>query len=370
MEATLNPIAPSSSNIMEQIDMGHTALAQARDDFERLQVRDFAQALQAAANILNRREVQVEASMLVMDAERAIAKANPSRQGQRDTQEPTELLLGKEVKKKIRQAHSNLDDQEYKELKTQAWEEKVPLTRKRLSEIGKKKHKSERHQEMLKRKEEKNAREPSVRCDLFTSPINELITNGLIEPNSVDLVVTDPPYDREAIPLFADLVSLSAEILKPGGSLLCLGGTLFWREQLAAMEQAAEHTDLNYWWMVTYHMTAAVGAASRIFPKRVFSRWKPIFWFVRGEYTGEWAQDTFICPPKTKEVKEYHVWGQHPEVYDEMLKVFAYPGDLVCDPFLGGGTTGVSAISRGCGFVGSDIDPEAVRTTQERIIMM
>jgi len=54
-----------------------SALAEATNDFQRLQIRDVAKAVAAAAKILEHREIQVQAANLVMDAERAIAKANP-----------------------------------------------------------------------------------------------------------------------------------------------------------------------------------------------------------------------------------------------------------------------------------------------------
>ena len=43
------------------------------------------------------------------------------------------------------------------------------------------------------------------------------------------------------------------------------------------------------------------------------------------------------------------------------------PGDLVCDPFLGGGTTGVAAVQLGRRFVGIEIDGEAHATATARV---
>ena len=70
--ATLDP-----SNIVAALDRGRKALAECRDDFDRLQVRDQAAAAVAAAKILERRDIQNSAQWLVYRAERAIAKANP-----------------------------------------------------------------------------------------------------------------------------------------------------------------------------------------------------------------------------------------------------------------------------------------------------
>ena len=60
-----------------KLDTARQALASATTDFERVRVRDHAAAVQAAAAILERREIQVEASILVSEEEREIAKANP-----------------------------------------------------------------------------------------------------------------------------------------------------------------------------------------------------------------------------------------------------------------------------------------------------
>ena len=71
------PQSTTSLTIPSQLDRAHTALAQASTDFERLTIRDQAKAYQAAAEILNRRDIQVQASVLVQRAEREISKANP-----------------------------------------------------------------------------------------------------------------------------------------------------------------------------------------------------------------------------------------------------------------------------------------------------
>ena len=288
--------SPSPSAIIAQINIGHQALVEARNDFERLQVRDVAKALEVAAGILQRREVQVEASMLVMDAERAIAKANPSQQGKRPAGMPGSAALGGETIKKVRQAHAYLDDDEYREIKIQARDEMAPLTRKRLNDIGRKKHKEENRAEIVKRRMEKGSQEPSLQCDLHHCSINDLIPNGHVQPGSLDLIVTDPPYDRGAIPLFGDLSAFAAEALKPGGSLLCMSGTVFWREQLDTMERAAQGTDFIYWWTMVYDMsTTNLSGLSRAFSRKTFILWKPIFWFVRGKYEGEWVKDLVQC---------------------------------------------------------------------------
>ena len=98
-------------------------------------------SLAAAAAILNRRDIQVQAANLVQDAERAIAKANPPKQrggdrrsddfqstSQRDIEKP----LPDKTIQNIRQAHDKLTDAEYEKAKTEAVVNQEPLTRKDL----------------------------------------------------------------------------------------------------------------------------------------------------------------------------------------------------------------------------------------------
>jgi site-specific DNA-methyltransferase (adenine-specific) len=40
---------------------------------------------------------------------------------------------------------------------------------------------------------------------------------------------------------------------------------------------------------------------------------------------------------------------------------------VVCDPFVGSGSSAVAALKTGCHFVGCDIAAEAVRLAQERV---
>ena len=46
---------------------------------------------------------------------------------------------------------------------------------------------------------------------------------------------------------------------------------------------------------------------------------------------------------------------------------FTDPGDVILDPFLGGGTTGAVAVATGRKFIGCDVDRETVETAERRI---
>lgn len=50
-----------------------------------------------------------------------------------------------------------------------------------------------------------------------------------------------------------------------------------------------------------------------------------------------------------------------------MVADYSKPGDVVCDPFMGAGTTGVAAWQEGRAFIGIEIDPASFDTACRRI---
>lgn len=55
------------------------------------------------------------------------------------------------------------------------------------------------------------------------------------------------------------------------------------------------------------------------------------------------------------------------EVSDFFMSKFAHRGDIVYDPFMGSGTTAVSALENGCRYIGSDTVEEYCQMAEERI---
>jgi site-specific DNA-methyltransferase (adenine-specific) len=55
------------------------------------------------------------------------------------------------------------------------------------------------------------------------------------------------------------------------------------------------------------------------------------------------------------------------ELIETLIGQSAKPGELVIDPFLGSGSTGVAALRRGCSFAGCDISPTSIVTALPRL---
>ena len=130
------------------LDIAKQALADATHNWQRVRIRDNARAVEAAAAILNRRDIQVQAANLVQEAERAIAKATPPQQGKRtdrknfvienDEVPPEASIITPQNVRQMRHAHNNLTDAEFEAAQREAIETQTPLTRSALQKRAKK----------------------------------------------------------------------------------------------------------------------------------------------------------------------------------------------------------------------------------------
>ena len=112
-------VRESPEAIIVRLDEARHALTVARNDFERLCVVDHARAVEAAAAGLGRRGIQVEASILVQEAERSIAQGNPPMDnreaGARRWKErvvPGDGLIKQTTLRDIRRAPDPIEDSE------------------------------------------------------------------------------------------------------------------------------------------------------------------------------------------------------------------------------------------------------------------
>lgn len=195
------------------------------------------------------------------------------------------------------------------------------------------------------------------RVNLFNCPISELTAH--VEAGSVDCIITDPPYD--AINAFADLAAFATYALKEGGSLFAMTGQF----HLPAILHLMTGERLFYWWTLAY-LTPG-GQSPQIFPRRVNTFWKPVLWFVKGELSGDrWYGDVVKSAVNDND-KRYHDWGQSVSGFTELIEKYTEPGERLCDPFMGGGVTGVAAMNLGRLFIGADKDETAFGIAQARI---
>ena len=198
---------------------------------------------------------------------------------------------------------------------------------------------------------------PDDVCKLYKADIRDGLS--VVPDNSVDFIITDPPYPAEYIPLYGDLSKLAARVLKPGGSLIVMCGQSYLPQVIAQLS-----TSMKYHWCMAY--TTPGGQSPQLFHKRVNTFWKPVLWFVKGDYNGDYVGDVLKSPVNDND-KRFHEWGQSYGGMRDIIDRFTNAGDVILDPFLGGGTTGVAAVTTGRKFIGSDVKQENVDVSYKRI---
>ena len=80
------------------------------------------------------------------------------------------------------------------------------------------------------------------------------------------------------------------------------------------------------------------------------------YWRVDAGATGK-STNNLLCHPAQKPV----------ELFKSLILDSSHPGDLVFDPFMGSGTTGVAAVQLGRRFIGCEIDPVYFAIAEKRI---
>ena len=162
-------------------------------------------------------------------------------------------------------------------------------------------------------------------------------------------MITDPPYPKEFLPVFTEL----AKGCKAAGVPLVavMSGQSYLPE---VMRRLCEH--LRYRWTLAY-MTP--GGSCRIWPVKIDCQWKPVFLF------GEASEVVFDVFRSDASEKRFHEWGQSLSGMADLVERLTKPGQLVCDPFLGAGSTAVVSLKLGRRFVGCDVNADCVQQARE-----
>lgn len=179
-----------------------------------------------------------------------------------------------------------------------------------------------------------------------------------LEPGSVDLIFTDPPYPVEFVECWSELGELATKALKPGGFLLAYTGQYTMLEAIYRLRDAG----LSYFWC---HAVVHDGAFFRMNATHVQVGWKPVLVFRNGPGDPpNWHKD--IVTDGSREKGE-HEWQQSEAEAAYWISELSKPDDLVVDPFVGGGTTPAVCKRLGRRFIGCDVDESAVEAARQRL---
>lgn len=210
-----------------------------------------------------------------------------------------------------------------------------------------------------------------------------------IPDGSVDLVVTDPPYYNVMTNAYNDdgkgwdvqwdsldcyiewLDEVLAElhrVLKPTGSLYLFADALnSARVQLAVSERFRvlshivwdKRTTANImgWRHQTYY--------SKVDERIIYAdKGEGHTWHPSRDYRTVWS---ILCNPNSYLDGRVHPCQKPVSVLQIPIETSSDPGDVVLDPFMGSGATGVCALGMGRDFIGIEQDTEYYKIASERV---
>lgn len=217
---------------------------------------------------------------------------------------------------------------------------------------------------------------------------NNLDVLQTLPDNSVDLVLTDPPYNISKPNRFASMnrqsidfgewdkdadiltwLTLLDRIVKKNGSVVIFNA---WRN----VADIADVLDANGFETKDLIRWVKDNPMPRNRDRRYVADFEQAVWAVkkRGKWTFNRLHDTYDRPLITSGLtpKSEKSFGNHPTqkpiaVMTELLMRHSNPGDVVLDPFMGSGSTGVASVLSGRDFIGIELDDTYFKLATERI---
>lgn len=216
--------------------------------------------------------------------------------------------------------------------------------------------------------------------------------------NSVDLMLTDPPYnlgefmkDRETnlgqmrdnffvsagwdngpqtswTDLMDQLFKEASRVLRPGGSALVFMSIL----KVESIVNVAQRYGFYYKTTGIWHKRNPMPRNMNLHFINSTESW---IYFVYKKRTGTFNNnglavhdyvETAVTP------KSERKWGKHPTqkpvaLMQHFIDHLSIPNDVVIDPFMGSGSTGVAAVSRNRQFIGIELDKSYYELSRIRI---
>jgi len=217
----------------------------------------------------------------------------------------------------------------------------------------------------LKEKHQRNARQEKRIAAAKSAPeFDERIIVGdfrqhadKVADGSVSLIFTDPPYDREASKMLPALAEFAAAKLADGGSLICYVG----QTQLPAAIEAFGKT-LRYWWTIA---CVHAGRSTVMREYGINAGWKAVLWFVKGTRDDNSVMVSDVMSGGQE--KQMHDWQQSQSEAEYWIAKLCPHNGLVCDPFLGSGTTAAAANGLKLKWIGFERDETTAKIAAERV---
>lgn len=176
--------------------------------------------------------------------------------------------------------------------------------------------------------------------------------------NSIDLIVTDPPYPKEFLHVWGQLGETAARILKQGSYLATYSGQLYLD---FVISELSKH--LNYCWI---YSNRHKGQTQLVHARNVISCWKPVIVFRKGN-PGKFQRTMPDEWDSIQRDKNLHEWQQSETGADFCINHLSKPGQVVLDPFAGSGTTLVVAKKLDRVGIGIELEEKYYNISKKRV---
>lgn len=246
-------------------------------------------------------------------------------------------------------------------------------------------------------------------CTLFTGDCLEVLAN--LPEASVDLIFADPPYNLSNDGITCQsgrMVSVNkAEWDKSQGFE---ADAAFHEAWILACKRVMK-PDASIWISGTYHSIYVCGyllqkhrfkvlndiawlkpnASPNLSGRYFTASHETLLWARQSEGArhtfnydlmkyGDFPEDAIKKPqrqmrsvwsipttPKREKLRGRHPTQKPERLLERIIIATSHEGDLVLDPFVGSGTTGVAAIRHGRRFIGIDLDPQHIALASDRL---
>ena len=179
-----------------------------------------------------------------------------------------------------------------------------------------------------------------------------------ISAESIDLILSDPPYPREFHSLYADLAVVAERVLKPSGFLVCMTG----QNNFPELMNSLLSTGLEFYWLCGLRLTQH----GQRFETNMMNGWKPLIVLQKSPRKKQdiWLVDLIDGAGREKDLYE---WQQDTLSARKLIEAFSAPEQTVYDPFLGVGSFGVAAQELKRRFIGHELDEGRFQQSVERL---
>lgn len=211
-------------------------------------------------------------------------------------------------------------------------------------------------QKIRTEKAETGAKIGNINIDFRLGDFEEVFAD--IPDGSVDCIITDPPYPKEFIECWTKLSRFAKRVLKPNGFCIAYSGQMNLPEVINRMSEFLDY----YWTFAVYHE----GQTQIVSGVNLICRWKPVLIFQNGKKKlSNTIQDYFISENREK---SDHDWQQSKSGVAYLIERFTEPGDLICEPFAGSGTTIKVAKALKRNIIAAEIDETTYNIAKTELI--